>query len=99
VTLPTTSLCFSSHDTFARIAAELYRRSGRGATEAGCFVLGRISGRDRTADEAIYFDDIDPNAYDFGAIRFDTTKLSAVYARLEPCLSSVTYTCIRGPRS
>lgn len=79
MTLPTTSLCFSSHDTFARIAAELYRRSGRGATEAGCFVLGRISGRDRTADEAIYFDDIDPNAYDFGAIRFDTTKLSAVY--------------------
>lgn len=76
---PTTSLRFSDHEAFAQIAAELYRRSGFGGTESGCFVLGRISRAERTAEDVIYFDDIDPDAYHAGAIRLNTAKLSTVY--------------------
>lgn len=75
----TTSLRFGDHETFARIAAELYRRGGYGKTEAGCFLLGQINGTDRVVEDIVYFDDVDPNAYRYAAIRFDTTKLSAVY--------------------
>jgi len=75
----TTSLTFRSAYAFAQIASELYTRSGRGKTESGAFLLGSTSGTVRTVERAIYFDDVDPNAYHPSAITFDTTKIGAVY--------------------
>ena len=80
---PTKQLRFQSASAFARIAGELYRRSGAGRTEAGCFLLGQIRGESRTADDVVFFDEIDPDAYRHGSISLNTAKLSALYDRCE----------------
>lgn len=50
---------------WAEILNELDRRGGR-RHEAGAFLLGTISGETRQVVSVIYYDDLDPAAYDTG---------------------------------
>lgn len=77
------NLRFESHEAFAAVAGELYRRSGMGRTESGAFLLGQIDGHERSVRKVIYFDDVDPQAYRSRAIRFNTTRLGVVYDACE----------------
>jgi hypothetical protein len=61
------------HDSILRISAglwsnlldELHRRT-EGEHESGVFLLGRIDGAERLVTKAVFYDDLDPAAYDTG---------------------------------
>lgn len=48
-----------------RLLRELHRRT-EGKHESGAFLLGRVDGSQRTATLAVYYEDLDPAAYDSG---------------------------------
>jgi len=54
-----------SRKLWATVAAELYRRS-EGRHESGCFLLGTKEGERRHAVEAVFYDELDPQAYSTG---------------------------------
>jgi hypothetical protein len=93
----TAILDFDSHEKFARIAGQLFRRGGEGATEAGCFVLGKRDGEHRRVDRVVFYDDLDPNAYRSGAISIDTTKLTPLYDLCEQERLEVVADCHTHP--
>jgi proteasome lid subunit RPN8/RPN11 len=62
---------------WARLVLDL-RRRGRGQGESGAFLLGRARGSVTRVTEYVCYDDLDPNAYQFGGIAFH----AAGYAKL-----------------
>lgn len=50
---------------WVKLASELHRRT-EGRHESGAFILGRKSADGRHASELIYYDELDPGAYDTG---------------------------------
>ena len=61
------------HDPLLRIARPLWRelttelhRGTEGRHESGAFLLGRKAADGRTALSLVYYDDLDPHAYDTG---------------------------------
>ncbi len=49
---------------------ELQRR-GRGRSESGAFLLGRVSGKRRRVESVAFYDDLDPEALRTGIVVFD----------------------------
>lgn len=62
--LPEPSLCLNK-TLWLEVTSELHRRT-EGFHESGAFLLGRRNGTEREATAAIYYDDLDPHAYDSG---------------------------------
>jgi proteasome lid subunit RPN8/RPN11 len=58
--------------------AEL-RRRGRGLTESGCFVLGKIEGKKRRAVRCVYYDDLDSKAYSSGVCILEGSAFSPLW--------------------
>jgi proteasome lid subunit RPN8/RPN11 len=54
-----------SRPLWRTLTAELDRRGGR-RHEAGAFLLGTVAGDSRRATEVVYYDELDPHAYDSG---------------------------------
>lgn len=52
-----------AHALWNDLTRELYRRTEQ-RHESGAFLLGHIDSSDRIAEEIIYYDDLDPKAYD-----------------------------------
>jgi hypothetical protein len=54
-----------SRQQWAEITGELHRRT-EGCHESGAFLLGLKTGNDRTVTSVVYYDEIDPCAYETG---------------------------------
>jgi proteasome lid subunit RPN8/RPN11 len=63
---------------WARTIAEL-RRRGHGARESGAFLLGRQGGFSAKVTSFICYDDLDPDAYQSGAIEFHAAGYAALW--------------------
>jgi len=59
--------------------AELHRR-GEGRHEAGVFLLGSVHGNRRAAVAAIYYDDLDPQAYSTGVCVLHAPAFAKLWA-------------------
>ena len=55
------------------------RRRGKGRAESGAFLLGPQKGVIRKVSEYVCFDELDPNAYQRGAIAFHADGLAALW--------------------
>lgn len=55
------------------------RQRGRGERESGVFLLGPLKNLTPRVTSYICFDDLDPNAYEFGAIAFHASGLAALW--------------------
>ena len=49
------------------LLAELGRRT-EGHHESGAFLLGHVDGKERRVAQIVYYDDLDPNAYESGVV-------------------------------
>jgi proteasome lid subunit RPN8/RPN11 len=49
------------------LLSELHRRT-RGCHESGAFLLGLNDGQGRRVEQIVYYDDLDPNAYETGVV-------------------------------
>jgi proteasome lid subunit RPN8/RPN11 len=65
---------------WARVIFDL-RRRGAGKNESGAFLLGRQIGDPARVTNYICYDDIDPNAYQGGAIAFHAAGYAALWQR------------------
>ena len=54
-----------SRSLWTTVTRELHRRT-EGAHESGAFLLGQRSGHECRATTAVYYDELDPHAYDTG---------------------------------
>lgn len=52
---------------WCNLLAELHRRTGE-CHESGAFLLGHIENQGRRVEQVIYYDDLDPNAYESGVV-------------------------------
>jgi len=57
------------------------RRRGKGRAESGAFLLGSRKGGIGKVSEYVCFDELDPNAYQMGAIEFHADGLAALWER------------------
>lgn len=64
-------------ELWAELMLELHRRT-EDRHESGAFLLGRIDGSERRAVKAVYYDDLEPRAYEHGIC----TLGSRAFARL-----------------
>lgn len=55
------------------------RRRGRGITESGAFILGRLEDRGARAHSIMLYDDIDPMALSSGIVRLSGQAMNAVW--------------------
>ncbi len=65
---------------WARLVRDLGRR-GQGRRESGAFLLGSQSGTRAKIRQYVCYDDIDPNAYQGGAIMFHANGYAALWQR------------------
>lgn len=56
------------------------RRRGRGQTESGAFLLGRVSGQRRRIESVVYYDDLDPDALRSGIVVLDGLSYGPLWA-------------------
>lgn len=63
-----------------RLIAQL-RREGDGRRESGAFLLGRQHGDNARVTEFVSYAQLDPNAYQFGAISFHADGYAAFWQR------------------
>lgn len=63
---------------WARVLADLRRRGG-GKGESGAFLLGHQRGARGRVTEYICYDDLDPDAYQFGGIAFHAAGCAALW--------------------
>lgn len=63
---------------------ELHRRTEE-CHESGAFLLGQLGERGRQVVDAVYYDDLDPNAYRTGIVVLQASSFSALWDR---CRSS-----------
>ena len=69
-----------SRPFWRQLIAELHRRGGE-RREAGALLLGsRSAAGTVSANRAVYYDDIDPNALNAGYVHLDCRRLGAVWA-------------------
>lgn len=61
-----------------RLAWDL-RRRGQGRRESGAFLLGKLAGSRGKVTSFVCYDDIDPGAYDRGAIAFHAQGYAALW--------------------
>jgi len=61
------------------LVAELERR-GSGHHEAGAFLLGTIAGQHRRTFDVVYYDDLDPGAYESGVCVLDGDAFARLWA-------------------
>lgn len=61
-----------------RITSEL-RRRGAGVRESGAFLLGHRKQRKNVIQQAVFYDDIDPNALNTGIVHLSGPALSRVW--------------------
>ena len=54
-----------SHTLWTELTGELHRRT-QGFHESGAFLMGQKSGTERVATAVVYYDQLDPEAYDTG---------------------------------
>ena len=64
---------------FDAVVSELDRRGGR-RHEAGVFLLGRQLGNGRLVTDAVYYDELDSNAYDSGICVLRAASFSKLWA-------------------
>jgi proteasome lid subunit RPN8/RPN11 len=64
---------------FQGVLAELHRRGGN-RHESGAFLLGSRSGGKAVVQEAVYYDDLDPRAYDSGVCILYGASFSKLWA-------------------
>lgn len=62
-----------------RLLQELQRR-GRGRSESGAFLLGRVSGRRRRIESIAYYDELDRDALRTGIVVFDGRGYGPLWA-------------------
>jgi hypothetical protein len=62
------------------LTQELHRRT-KGIHESGAFLLGRRSGTDRETTTAIYYDELDPHAYDSGVCVLEAEAFGRLWDR------------------
>lgn len=67
-----------SSELWRQLACELHRRTD-GRHEAGAFLLGRVSGGEREATAIVYYDDLDPRAYDSGVCVLHAPSFSRLW--------------------
>ncbi len=58
---------------------ELNRRSGN-IHEAGAFLLGQLEGGERRVQSIVYYDDLDPRAYDTGICILEADSFELLWA-------------------
>lgn len=84
------------HDPLLRIArplwceltTELHRRT-EGCHESGAFLLGRKAAEERTALSLVYYDELDPRAYDSGICVLHANAFSRLWDICGECDVSV----------
>ena len=64
--LPDTELHLTAR-IWSHLSETLHRKT-EGCHESGAFMLGRVERRCRHVEEVVYYDDLDPRAYDSGVV-------------------------------
>jgi proteasome lid subunit RPN8/RPN11 len=67
------------HALWRHVMTELHRR-GRRCTESGAFLLGVDRAGQRDAVEAVFYDELDPHAYDSGVCILKADAFSKLWA-------------------
>lgn len=63
---------------WANVVRDLRRRGG-GVRESGAFLLGRLNSDNPRVTSYLCYDDVDPNAYQLGAIAFHASGCAALW--------------------
>jgi hypothetical protein len=69
-----------SRSFWTDVAHELHRRT-EGSHESGAFLLGRRSGSEREATAAVYYEELDPHAYDSGVCVLEAAAFGRLWDR------------------
>jgi hypothetical protein len=77
-----------SRSLWTDVTRELHRRT-KGSHESGAFLLGGRSGGERTATAVIYYDDLDPRAYDTGVCVLEADAFGRLWDRCTALALSV----------
>ena len=75
---------------WAKVIRDL-RRRGKGVRESGAFLLGRLDNSQPRVTSYVCYDDIDPDAYQLGAIAFHASGCAALLAALPRPRSAVAH--------
>lgn len=76
--LPDTELHIDAR-IWVTMCDELHRRS-EGLHESGAFMLGTVKGWKRFVERIVYYDDLDPNAYESGVVILHANSFGPLWA-------------------
>jgi hypothetical protein len=77
-----------SRSLWTEFTGELHRRT-EGSHESGAFLLGQRAGSEREATIAVYYDDLDPHAYDSGICILEGNAFGRLWDRCTALALSV----------
>jgi proteasome lid subunit RPN8/RPN11 len=70
------------------LLTELCRRT-EGHHESGAFLLGHVDGQGRRVAQIVYYDDLDPNAYETGVVIMHAPSFGKLWELCRTCKLSV----------